>query len=144
MKNSSYYIAPVGDRTHDLPHTVASNMVKVSHALNHSATEENIVGLSETIRDKKEKATRICCAHQTIHFGQTKITEGMCEVMKCIDNIVDGRKTITLESRDRARWRQLVHGRLIVISCGTMKDEGCNCNGVRWTESLMTGVSQEH
>ena len=28
MKNSSYYIAPVGDRTHDLPHTVASNMVK--------------------------------------------------------------------------------------------------------------------
>ena len=38
MKNSSYYIAPVGDRTHDLPHTVASNMVKVSHALNHSAT----------------------------------------------------------------------------------------------------------
>ena len=39
MKNSSYYIAPVGDWTHDLPHTVASNMVKVSHALNHSATE---------------------------------------------------------------------------------------------------------
>ena len=31
-------IAPVGDRTHDLPHTVVSNMVKVSHALNHSAT----------------------------------------------------------------------------------------------------------
>ena len=24
MKNSSYYIAPVGVRTHDLPHTVAS------------------------------------------------------------------------------------------------------------------------
>ena len=39
MTNSSYYIAPVGDSTHDLPHTVASNMVKVSHALNHSATE---------------------------------------------------------------------------------------------------------
>ena len=39
MKNSSYYIAPVRDRTHDLPHTVASNMVKVSHALNHSATD---------------------------------------------------------------------------------------------------------
>ncbi len=38
MKNSSYYMAPVGDWTHDLPHTVASNMVKVSHALNHSAT----------------------------------------------------------------------------------------------------------
>ena len=36
MKNSSYYIALVADRTHDLPHTVASNMVKVSHALNHS------------------------------------------------------------------------------------------------------------
>ena len=39
MKNSSYYIAPVEDWTHDLPHTLASNMVKVSHALNHSATE---------------------------------------------------------------------------------------------------------
>ena len=39
MKNSSYYIAPIRDWTHDLPHTVASNMVKVSHALNHSATE---------------------------------------------------------------------------------------------------------
>ena len=39
MKNSSYYIAPVGDRTHDLPHTVASNMVKVSHILNHLAMD---------------------------------------------------------------------------------------------------------
>ena len=37
MKNSSYYIAPIRDRTHDLPHTIASNMVKVSHALTHSA-----------------------------------------------------------------------------------------------------------
>ena len=34
MQNSSYYnIASVGDRTH-----VDSNMAKVSHALNHSAT----------------------------------------------------------------------------------------------------------
>ena len=38
MKNSSYYIAPVGVRTHDLTHTVASNMGKVSYALTHSAT----------------------------------------------------------------------------------------------------------
>ena len=38
MKNSPYYIAPVGVRTHDLPHTIASNMGKVSHALTHSAT----------------------------------------------------------------------------------------------------------
>ena len=37
MKNSSYYIVPVGVRTHDLPHTLASNMGKVSHALTHSA-----------------------------------------------------------------------------------------------------------
>ena len=28
----------IGFQTHDLPHTVASNMVKVSHALTHSAT----------------------------------------------------------------------------------------------------------
>ena len=39
MKDSSCYIAPVGDWTHDLPHTVASNMVEVSHALNHSAND---------------------------------------------------------------------------------------------------------
>ena len=38
MTHSSYYIAPVGDRTHDLPHTVASNMVNVSQSPNHSAT----------------------------------------------------------------------------------------------------------
>ena len=39
MKNSFYYIiAPVGVRTHDLPHTAASNMAKVSQASNHSAT----------------------------------------------------------------------------------------------------------
>ena len=36
------YIAPVGDWTHDLPHTVASNTVNVSHALNHSATAADI------------------------------------------------------------------------------------------------------
>ena len=33
MKNLSYYIAPAGDRTHDLPHAAASNMIKVSYAL---------------------------------------------------------------------------------------------------------------
>ena len=38
MKNSSYYIAPFGVRTHDIPHTVASNMGKVSYALTYSAT----------------------------------------------------------------------------------------------------------
>ena len=39
MKNASYHIAPVGVRTHDLLHTVASNMGKVPHALNYSDTE---------------------------------------------------------------------------------------------------------
>ena len=38
MKNSSYYIARVGVQTHDLPHTVASNMGNMSYALTHSAT----------------------------------------------------------------------------------------------------------
>ena len=42
MKNSSYYIALVGDRTHKLPHTVASNMVNGSHDLNHSAAVTGI------------------------------------------------------------------------------------------------------
>ena len=39
MKNSSYYIAPARDRTHNLPLTVASNMVMVSHVLNHGDGE---------------------------------------------------------------------------------------------------------
>ena len=43
MKNSTYYIAPVGVRTHDLPHTVASNMGKVSYALAHSATNKSLL-----------------------------------------------------------------------------------------------------
>ena len=38
-KNSSYYSAPVGDRTHDLPHLHSFIVAKVSHALNHSAME---------------------------------------------------------------------------------------------------------
>ena len=39
MKNSSYYyISPVGDRTHNLPHTVTLNMVNMFHGLNQPAT----------------------------------------------------------------------------------------------------------
>ena len=60
MKNSSYYIAPVGDRTHDLLHTVASNMVKVSYALTHSATAavNEMMGIKriETIRNEEIRA----------------------------------------------------------------------------------------
>ena len=51
-ENSSYYNAPVGDRTHALPHTVASNMVKVSHAINHSAATK-----SEDEENWRENAT---------------------------------------------------------------------------------------
>ena len=36
MKNSSYYISPAGDRTHDLPQTIASNIVKGPTALTAS------------------------------------------------------------------------------------------------------------
>ena len=39
-KNSSYYSAPVWDRTHDLHSFI---MAKVSHALNHSATEAELM-----------------------------------------------------------------------------------------------------
>ena len=55
MKNSSYYIAPVGDCTHDLPHTLGSNMVKVSHALNHSATEA-LLQLSFSLKESPSAA----------------------------------------------------------------------------------------
>ena len=58
MKNSSYYIAPVGVWIHDLPHTVASNMDKVSYALTHgggiyandtSHTPSNVVHFTEFV-----------------------------------------------------------------------------------------------
>ena len=58
MKNSSYYYsAPVGDWTHDLPHTVASNMVKVSHALNHSAKEAVLFSKSIIVDDWLHSST---------------------------------------------------------------------------------------
>ena len=60
MKNSSYYIAPVGDRTHDLPHTVDSIMVKVSHALNHSATAAVSINLQPL---DNWHATLIACGY---------------------------------------------------------------------------------
>ena len=72
LKNLSYYIAPVGDRTHDLPHchTVASNMVNVSHALNHSATAAVksmlvVVAASELLRRTNLGAdtTLVCLLH---------------------------------------------------------------------------------
>ena len=46
MKNSSYYIAPVGDWTHDLQHTVASNMVKLGHYVLHTRTLSQLDGLT--------------------------------------------------------------------------------------------------
>ena len=60
MKNSSYYIAPVGDWTHDLPHTVASNMVKVSHTLNHLATEAifNSQWAQQSVNDASEVVSK--------------------------------------------------------------------------------------
>ena len=59
MKNSSHFIAPDGDRTHDLPHTVASNMVKVSHALNHSAIMANYVGCLLEVNEVVVKVAQV-------------------------------------------------------------------------------------
>ena len=70
MKNSSYYIAPVGDRTHDLPHTVASNMVKVSHALNHSATEAAGANF-ETVAKGGFRLSRLRVRHFTTELPRT-------------------------------------------------------------------------
>ena len=54
MKNSSYYIAPVGVRTHDLPHSAPSNVVKVSHAFNHSATRRRYSATRRPINKDNE------------------------------------------------------------------------------------------
>ena len=68
MKNS-YYIAPVGDWTHDLPHTVASNMVKVSHALNHSATE----AISQYMFHVASESASLCEYLWPMHTRQCKL-----------------------------------------------------------------------
>ena len=77
MKNSSYYIAPVGNWTHDLPLTVASNMVKVSHALIHSATEavyliimltQMLFSLCRTTDCITTRETRIYPCHRPQHW----------------------------------------------------------------------------
>ena len=52
-------ITPVGDRTHDLPHTVASNMVNVSHALNHSATASVKMQSNETWKSTGLRASEV-------------------------------------------------------------------------------------
>ena len=62
MKNSSYYIAPVGVRTHDLPHTVASNMGKVSYALTHLATAavKGIINIFVGLSQRLNSPSAIC------------------------------------------------------------------------------------
>ena len=58
------YIAPVGVRTHDLPHTAASNMSKVSHALTHSATAAIID------EDARQGTARVTSLHGgRLHHG---------------------------------------------------------------------------
>ena len=57
MKNSSYDIARSGDRTHDLPRTVPSNMTKVSHALTHSAREGDL-STSFVLRERERERER--------------------------------------------------------------------------------------
>ena len=63
MKNLFYYIAPVGVRTHDLSHTVASNMGKVSYALTHSATAavKGIINIFVGLSQRLNSPSAICC-----------------------------------------------------------------------------------
>ena len=49
------YNAPVGDWTHDLPHTVASNIVKVSHSATEAVTLRPLtICIYEKISDLRE------------------------------------------------------------------------------------------
>ena len=65
------YIAPVGDRTHALPHTVDSNMVNVSHALTHSDTEAvettNKIRMYTHPRTRARKYTHVYYVHKAMH-----------------------------------------------------------------------------
>ena len=67
VKNSFYYIAPVGDSTHDLPDTVASNMVKV-------ATEAVNCNVEVTSRDRAidgESWREVLVGPQNVTFPKT-------------------------------------------------------------------------
>ena len=86
MKNSSYYIAPVRDRTHDLPHTVASNVVKVSHALNHSATEA-VKGLGEEVKG----VDNFQCHHMTARLHVNSVSSSLSPALDayCLLEVYD-------------------------------------------------------
>ena len=78
MKNSSYYnfIAPVGVRTHDLPHTVASNMVKQANEddiSNYKRVLDNI--LSKSITYEAMYCESVCCNDN----GHLADIEQMCK-----------------------------------------------------------------
>ena len=84
MKNSSYYIAPFGVRTHDLPHTVASNMGKVSHALTHSTTvKEEYV--NTRLAERTWTATEPCCIARKAF---DKRTPGLFKIEWCGDGFI--------------------------------------------------------
>ena len=73
MKNSSYYIAPAGDRTHDLPLTVASDsdsdsdlfyFVSIQHSVTVMYIQNEIIKYADmeapikTISGRYHRATR--------------------------------------------------------------------------------------
>ena len=61
-------ISAVGDRTNDLPYTVASNMVKVSHALNHSATAELDWLFLEALLEVLIRSIEVVLSRTNAHF----------------------------------------------------------------------------
>ena len=130
MKNSSYYIAPVGVRTHDLPHSAPSNVVKVSHALRVSWTEHRTDDSILTELGTTRQLLGFVVRRKLSFFGHT-IRDGGCELVKCvIQGKVSGKRRrgrpktsyssnitkwtsvsterITRETRDRAGWRRLI------------------------------------
>ena len=89
MINSYYYIAPVGDWTRDLPHTVASNMVMVSQDLNQSATDGCRVYFYKLIGTYRRtcELVNIICEHMIIDLTN--------KMWVCTDLANRGQKTVS-------------------------------------------------
>ena len=102
MINSYYYIAPVGDWTRDLPHTVASNMVMVSQDLNQSATDGCRVYFYKLIGTYRRtcELVNIICEHMIIDLTN--------KMWVCTDLANRGQKTDSLAVTVLKSWSKHV------------------------------------
>ena len=90
MKNSSYYNAPVGDWTHDLPYTIASNLVKVYHSATEAVSNVrtrfvwHLCICLNTVCISRHWHTLKCWLEICYHTSSDDLTEGLSSSICCV------------------------------------------------------------